>query len=412
MWQDFLFACAAYPEEEPFPVGGDRRRRRDNVTRLMPHPSLAHLERLQREHLGLSGLGLERPMVGDRTWGAGYYVDILPGNCCGIGSGAFLLSGEPVFRFAGSSRQLRFGWTAPPSGIVWNDLDYTVYASYVPAISPQNSATRRRRRSTTLRRSISDRATGSGFAGNAPPPESRRRKRESSPGAPQRICRPPTDFDDWLYLMFRPAGRGQSGSGWSICARTVGVCMGSVVWQLNDCWPVTSWAAIDGDGRQQAPLVRVARRLRRPAADRPAAGDDALEVFGVNDSRDEWDETLTIERDHVRRGGAGLAHDSAHGRRVLAQYLARHSVGRHHRRRFARPNSWLFGPASGGGGPTFLRGGQGVWSCPDPDLRVEVAALTGTLRTIFSCTCHRSGSARCAASGSAAPGRRVGRRVW
>ena len=27
--------------------------------------------------------------------------------------------------------------------------------------------------------------------------------------------------------------------------------MGAIVWQLNDCWPVTSWAAVDGDGRRK-----------------------------------------------------------------------------------------------------------------------------------------------------------------
>jgi hypothetical protein len=28
-------------------------------------------------------------------------------------------------------------------------------------------------------------------------------------------------------------------------------CRGMIVWQLNHCWPVISWAAVDGDGRRK-----------------------------------------------------------------------------------------------------------------------------------------------------------------
>ncbi|MFB2607766.1 glycoside hydrolase family 2 protein, partial [Rhizobium phaseoli] len=39
VWQDFLFACAAYPEEEPL-TSEVEAEVRDNVVRLMPHASL------------------------------------------------------------------------------------------------------------------------------------------------------------------------------------------------------------------------------------------------------------------------------------------------------------------------------------------------------------------------------------
>ncbi len=45
--------------------------------------------------------------------------------------------------------------------------------------------------------------------------------------------------------------------------RNRGRCMGSVIWQLNDCWPVASWSSIDYFGRWKA-LHYYARRFYAP----------------------------------------------------------------------------------------------------------------------------------------------------
>lgn len=45
--------------------------------------------------------------------------------------------------------------------------------------------------------------------------------------------------------------------------RSRGRCMGTLYWQLNDCWPVASWASIDGNGRYKA-LHYTARRFYEP----------------------------------------------------------------------------------------------------------------------------------------------------
>ena len=58
-----------------------------------------------------------------------------------------------------------------------------------------------------------------------------------------------------------PRDRARRSSTSGRCGR---ICMGAIVWQLNDCWPVTSWAAVDGDGRRK-PLWYA---LRRAYADR------------------------------------------------------------------------------------------------------------------------------------------------
>ena len=45
--------------------------------------------------------------------------------------------------------------------------------------------------------------------------------------------------------------------------RNRGRCMGAVYWQLNDCWPVTSWSSIDYYGRWKA-LHYAAKRFFAP----------------------------------------------------------------------------------------------------------------------------------------------------
>ena len=45
--------------------------------------------------------------------------------------------------------------------------------------------------------------------------------------------------------------------------RNRGVCMGAIYWQLNDCWPVASWASIDYYGRWKA-LHYYAKRFFAP----------------------------------------------------------------------------------------------------------------------------------------------------
>jgi beta-mannosidase len=58
--------------------------------------------------------------------------------------------------------------------------------------------------------------------------------------------------------------------------------MGSIFWQLNDCWPVASWSSIDYDGRWKA-LQYYARRFYAPVLVSPHVEDGALAVYIVSD---------------------------------------------------------------------------------------------------------------------------------
>ena len=72
----------------------------------------------------------------------------------------------------------------------------------------------------------------------------------------------PNSFDDLLYasqLMQAEAIR----YGVEHWRRNRGRCMGAIIWQLNDIWPVASWASIDYYGRWKA-LHYAAKRFLAP----------------------------------------------------------------------------------------------------------------------------------------------------
>jgi len=72
----------------------------------------------------------------------------------------------------------------------------------------------------------------------------------------------PKDFDSLLYVsqLLQMEGVRYGVEHWR---RYRGRCMGAVYWQLNDCWPVASWASVDYYGRWKA-LQYGAKRFFSP----------------------------------------------------------------------------------------------------------------------------------------------------
>lgn len=72
----------------------------------------------------------------------------------------------------------------------------------------------------------------------------------------------PNSFDDLLYAsqLLQAEAIRYGVEHWR---RNRGRCMGAIIWQLNDCWPVASWSSIDYFGRWKA-LHYAARRFFAP----------------------------------------------------------------------------------------------------------------------------------------------------
>jgi beta-mannosidase len=115
----------------------------------------------------------------------------------------------------------------------------------------------------------------------------------------------PNDIEDWHWAM---------SLNQAIAVR-VGIehlrslspsCAGSIVWQLNDCWPATSWAAVDGYGRAK-PLLYSIRHAYRDLLVTVQPRGAGLAAVIVNDSSDAVSGRLEL----ARMGFDGTVHSTA-----------------------------------------------------------------------------------------------------
>ncbi len=289
VWQDFLFACAAYPEDD-----GTRAEvaaeAADNVVRLMPHPSLVLWNGNNENFMGWHEWGWP-DVVGDRAWGLGYYLDLLPSVVAELDGTRPYWPGSP---YSGTPDR--------PSGLdgygckhiwdVWNTADYATYRDYVPRFvsefgwqAPPTWA--------TLTAAVHDDpitpdspgvlAHQKAIDGNG------KLLRGLLPHFPE-----PGSTADWHFATQLNQARAIR-TGVEHFRSHRGTCMGTVVWQLNDCWPVTSWAAVDGYGRRK-PLWYALRRAYRPRLLTVQPRTDGLHAVAVNDSPEPWRAALRLER--------------------------------------------------------------------------------------------------------------------
>jgi len=298
VWQDFAFACAAYPEEEPF-ASEVAAEARANIVRLAAHPSLV-LWNGNNENLWGHEDWNWQAALGDLSWGRGFYLDTLPRLVAELDPTRPYWPGSPW-----SGRE-----DLPPNADgagckhiwdAWNEKDYTVYRSYRPRFvsefghqAPPTYA--------TLRRAISDRPltpAGPGMlhhqkavGGND---KLEARLAEHFPI--------PRDFDAWHFATQLNQARALD-LGIRHFRALAPHCMGALVWQLNDCWPSTSWAAVDVDGRLK-PSWFALRRVFAPRLLTFEPRPEGLMLALHNDSDTPWEGEVRVRR--LRFDGGELA---------------------------------------------------------------------------------------------------------
>jgi beta-mannosidase len=271
VWQDFAFGCAYYPDTG---VWRDvvRREAESNVVRLRNHPSLVlwcgnnenlmmwaakwgdktnHPPRYVGEHLYdevlpevLGRLDRERPYIpsspfggndpNDGGYGDQHYWDVWHGR------GDWVHYRDSTARFASE-----YGFASSPSLRAWREVfrpGRSFSSADVPVV--EQAELRGGVRDPIVRwhdKTLKGYETFLGYVWLHYP--------ES------------TELEDWVYysqLNQRDAIRAAIEH-----FRRSEFCKGSLIWQLNDCWPVQSWALVDSLGQPKSAWFEL-KRLHAP----------------------------------------------------------------------------------------------------------------------------------------------------
>jgi beta-mannosidase len=92
----------------------------------------------------------------------------------------------------------------------------------------------------------------------------------------------PEIFEDFVYVSQLLQAEGIR-TGILAQRRAKPFCMGSLYWQLNDCWPAISWSSIDYSGNWKALHYFVKEDFKNVIIN-PYLNNDSLEIFIVSDS--------------------------------------------------------------------------------------------------------------------------------
>ncbi|MDR1756924.1 MAG: glycoside hydrolase family 2 protein [Culturomica sp.] len=110
----------------------------------------------------------------------------------------------------------------------------------------------------------------------------------------------PDDFEQFIYMGQVLQARGMK-TAMQAHRRNMPYCMGSLLWQLNDCWPAASWSVIDCYQNRKAAWYAV-REACKPFIFVPRFAGNQLELWSVNDHRRTLPVTYRVEiRDFAGR---------------------------------------------------------------------------------------------------------------
>lgn len=289
VWQDFLFACAAYAEEE-WLAREVEAEAREAIVRLSAHPSLVIWNGNNENIWGYHDWGWQEKLDG-KSWGIGYYRALLPGLVAELDPTRFYSSASP-YSFDDDLHPNDESHGTMHIWDVWNTADYSEYRNHRPRFVSEFGFQGPPAWSTLID-AVHDEPLepyGTQMLVHQKAADGNLKLERGMQGhLPE-----PRSIEEWHWatqLNQAAAVRFGIEHFRSLSPRNTG----AIVWQLNDSWPVVSWAAVDFAERRK-PLWFALRDVYEPrlATFQPREGGVALVV--LNDTDEPWQGDIQLQR--------------------------------------------------------------------------------------------------------------------
>lgn len=291
VWQDFMLACAMYPEEGDLPTLIERETV-EQVARLCTHPSVVLWCGGNENVWGRQAWGW-RQRLGEASWGERYITEVFPQVCARLDPTRPYWLNSPC---SGAAPGLvEHDAQDPDTGDrhTW-DKEFEGYREVTPLFTSelgrQGPATW-----ATLVEAVGREQMDVGSEAMVFRQRATAGNKAIYTNAMQKYFgREPDRIDEWLYLAHVLQGRALTVAAewhrlhWPRCA-------GLLTWQLNDCWAGLTWSVIDSGGRLKPGWHALQRAFSpRLTVIQPIEG--RAKVGLVNETRDVFAGELTVRR--------------------------------------------------------------------------------------------------------------------
>jgi len=245
VWQDFLFACAAYSEDPETRLEVEAEAR-ENVFRLSKYASLfmwcGNNECLE----GHQNWGWEDQLQG-KPWGAHYYFELFPQILRELDPSRIYIPGSP-FAVDGDDVMSELSGTNHIWD-VWNRRKYQGYESYSPSLAAEFGYNGPGSW-PTLMRSLGTTDLDPHNPDLISHQKAFKGMENIENGLRWEFEAPPTEGRLWYFAAQLVQARAVE-TGVKHFRTRYESCSGSFVWQFNDMWPVLSWAVLDSDSQRK-----------------------------------------------------------------------------------------------------------------------------------------------------------------